>query len=87
MQRSEEFQTDQIHLAAYLMAKGISLLRLERSGRFGLFYFPAKQARLEADSFIQGKALIEPKAFTAAIRDLRARVDELRAGNSAGVRK
>jgi hypothetical protein len=77
MKRSEEFETDNLQLAAYLTAKKIQLNKIERSGRFGIFFFPKKEADSEATKFISGQALIEPRSFVTAIRELRAAVDRI----------
>jgi len=77
MKRNEEYATDSLHLAGYLKAKKIPLIRIERSGRFGLFFFPKKEADTEATKFISGQALIEPRSFVTAIRELRAAVDRI----------
>jgi hypothetical protein len=81
MKRSEDFETDNLQLAGYLTAKGIELMRVERSGRFGLFYFHGDQARPEAAKFVEGLGSVEPRRYTAAIRELRAKVDALREGD------
>jgi hypothetical protein len=75
MKIKEEFQTDNLQLAGYITAKKIPLIKIERSGRFGLFFFPKKEADFEATNFISGQALIEPQSFVTAIRELRAAVD------------
>lgn len=77
MKRTEEFETDNLQLAAYLTARKIPLIKIERSGRFGLFFFSKKEADSEATKFISGQALIEPRSFVTAIRELRAAVDRI----------
>ena len=80
MQKAIEFATDQLHLAAFLQAKGLKMLRAERQGRFGVFIFSEEAASELVGQFMSGKALIEPRSFVAAIRDLRSKVDELGGG-------
>jgi hypothetical protein len=81
-----ELGVDSIHVAAYLRAKQIPILRIVRSGRFGMFYFPADQAGSEIQIYMAGKALVEPRAYASAIRELRSQVDELGPGKSIGNR-
>jgi hypothetical protein len=80
MQKTNEFATDQLHLAAFLQAKGLKMLRAERQGRFGVFIFNESATAELVRQFMAGKSLIEPRAFVAAIRDLRSRVDSLGGG-------
>jgi len=71
-------QTDNLQLAAYLLAKGIELERVEKSGRFGIFFFSNDQAQAEIEKFIAGDALVEPRSFSQAFRELRFKVDQVR---------
>jgi hypothetical protein len=80
MQKTNEFATDQLHLAAFLQAKRLKMLRVERQGRFGLFVFNEGDASELISQFMAGKGTVEPRSFVAAIRDLRSKVDAL--GNS-----
>ena len=68
---------DDIKLAAYLRAKQIPMAGVQRSGRYGCFYFDEDKGRVEMNNYMLGKALVEPKAFSAAIRELRSLVDSL----------
>lgn len=81
--KADIFQTDNLQLAAYLLAKGIGLQKVERSGRFGIFHFPTNQAKPEIEKFIAGKALVEPRSFSQAFRELRFKVDQVQDGNSS----
>jgi hypothetical protein len=75
MQKTNEFATDQLHLAAFLQAKGLKMLRAERQGRFGVFIFREAETSELIGLFMAGKASVEPRSFVAAIRELRAAVD------------
>ncbi len=77
------FQTDNLQLAAYLTARGIDLLKVERSGRFGIFHFSAEQAKTEIDNFIAGNALVEPRSYSQAFRELRYKVDQVQDGKNS----
>lgn len=86
MPSSKEFQADDLHLSAYLVAIGIPLIRVEKSGRFGVFFFPEKKAKEEAIKFTSGNALVEPRSLFSAIRELKRITDETPAGtNRSGV--
>ncbi len=76
-QKRRQIAIDDIKLAAYLHAKQIPIERVQRSGRYGCFYFDEKKARAEVDRYVLGEALVEPKVFSAAIRELRSLVDSL----------
>jgi hypothetical protein len=80
MQKTNEFATDQLHLAAFLQAKGLKMIRAERQGRFGVFMFNEVAASDLVGQFMAGKAFVEPRSFVAAIRDLRSKVDSLGGG-------
>lgn len=75
--KTDTIQVDSIHQAAYLLAKNIPLKKVVRSGRMGLFFFKATTARLEIENYITGRALIEPRSFASAIRELKRAVDEV----------
>lgn len=68
-----------LHLAAFLISKGINLSRLERAGRLGTFYFPQSAGPFVSE-YTSRHGLIEPIAFVAAVRSLRAKVDNAREG-------
>jgi hypothetical protein len=69
-------EIDNIHLAAYLIAKRCSLSKVTRSGRMGVFHFDSINATPEIQAYMAGEALIEPKDFVSAIRQLKMRIDE-----------
>ncbi len=73
----KEVEIDNLHLAGYLLAKNIPIMRVARSGRMGVFYFRADKAETEIQSYITGKALVNPRAFASAIRELRRMTDEV----------
>ena len=72
----QEIEIDNIHLAAFLIAKKIPLVRVVRSGRMGIFYFDSERATPEIQIYMSGQAAIEPKAFVSAIRQLKMQIDE-----------
>ena len=75
--KKKDFCTDNLQLAAYLFAKEIPILRVERSGRFGIFHFSTDQAKSEIEKFIAGDELIEPIRYSQAFRELRFKVDQV----------
>lgn len=73
--KSPEISTDNLGLAAYLVIKQIPLLRVERSGRLGFFYFPEAQIKDHIQAYMAKGGIVEPQNFMDTIRALRARVD------------
>lgn len=76
-ENSKQIAIDDIKLSAYLHAKQIPILKIEKSGRYGCFYFPEAKARDEIDRYVMGNALVEPKKYSASIRELRAAVENI----------
>jgi len=74
-----EIAIGDLHIAAYLVVKGIPLDRVERSGRLGNFYFAQSAASLLTEYYSRNGS-IEPQAFVSAIRNLKARVDAIQQG-------
>jgi hypothetical protein len=70
------FKTDNLNLAAYILAKGIKVISISMAGRFGIFSFEESEARPEADRYMDGQALISPQAYSNSIRELKRLVDE-----------
>ena len=71
-----EITVGDLHIAAYLVVKGIPLNRIERSGRLGSFYFAQSAASLLTEYYSRNGS-IEPQAFVSAIRNLKAQVDAM----------
>jgi len=71
-----EILVDSIHIAAFLNIHNIPILRIERSGRMGVFAFPRDKAEELINRYMAGEAMVEPRAFTSAIREVRRFVDE-----------
>jgi hypothetical protein len=73
---TEEHATTDLSCAAFLMARGHPLLRVERqpSGRC-VFHFPAA-AREDAQGFYAG-AQVPARGFANALRDLKTLTREL----------
>ena len=74
-----EIAIGDLHIAAYLVVKGIPLERIERSGRLGSFYFTQSAGPLVVEYYSKNGS-IEPQAFISAIRNLKARVDAIQPG-------
>lgn len=66
---------DDIKLAAYLHYKSFKIRRIVKSGRFSCFYFAGDQAKKEIDNYMLGSSSVEPKQYSACIRELRAMSD------------
>jgi len=84
---TKQIPIENIQMAAFLRLQNIPLLKAERSGRWGIFYFPENKAEKLIQQFVLGKALVEPRSYSAIIRELRALTDSLkpaRAGDSIG---
>ena len=73
-----------LHIAAYLVVKGCPLIKIERSGRLGTFYFGQSAGPLISD-YSSRTATTEPQAFVSAIRNLREKVDDLLSGSSGWI--
>ena len=66
---------DQLHQAAYLYLENTPIYRIERSGRFGVFYFNASNALPLIDLYMAGGARVDPRKFASTMRELRRLID------------
>jgi len=68
-----QFQTSDFYLAAFLRAKGLMLLNVEKTNpRRVLFIFEDKKDRQNlVEDFLFGRTQIEPKSFISAIKELK----------------
>jgi len=73
---TEVHTTTDLSCAAYLMARGYPLVRVERqASRRCVFHFPSN-ARADAQGFYQG-AQVPARAFANSLRDLKTLTREL----------
>ena len=75
-QINRQVAVDSIHLAAFLITKSLPLAKVTRSGRLGVFYFDSNRASSEIQTYMSGQALVEPRSFIAAIRQLKMKIDD-----------
>ncbi len=68
------FQTTDLNLAAFLMARGHALVGVARDGPRRVFGFP-ETARDEAQGFY-ANATVPARAFANALRDLKTLIRE-----------
>ncbi len=68
----KEYTTTELIVAAFLVARGWSVLRVESDGPIGEFIFP-DGAREEAAEFFQD-GQVSARKFANAIRELKSRV-------------
>lgn len=68
---TDSYSTSDLNLAAFLMAKGYSLLRVEAAGGIRkVFYFAPDAQELTAEFY--RNAPVPARAFANALRDLKA---------------
>jgi hypothetical protein len=67
----EEFQTSDLGLAAFLVARALPLLRVEHGPERARFVFPQSAAALAQTFNLRGSNLVDAKSFHAALRELR----------------
>ena len=79
--------TEDMRLAAYLLAKNVHLRKIVPSNvKEGMKVFvfeKTAQSRIERTRFLNGKAKVEPKVFMERYRDLRAIVRAEKAARQA----
>ncbi len=68
---NEGYSTTDLNLAAFLMARGLPLLRTESAGGFRKTFWFSPEARGLAAEFYQN-APVPARSFTNALRDLKA---------------
>jgi len=72
-----EYKTRDLYEAAYLVAKGLNLKRLERkpSSRRCFFVFDnLSECKMAVVDFWNGRGVITPKSYAEAIRNLKDRL-------------
>jgi hypothetical protein len=74
--KTKELTVDSIHQGAFLIAKGIPVLRVMKSGRQGLFIYASDKAAPLLQEYIAGRGLVEPRTYASAIRELKRAADE-----------
>ncbi len=67
----DEFHTSDLGEGAYLVAKGLPLLRVDHGAVRATFVFPASAARVAPSFRLPGINLVDAKRFHAALRELR----------------
>lgn len=73
--KSSEYKTKDLHEAAYLIAVGSKLARLEREINYFHFVFEdSKKCEELSNSFWSGEATVNAKEFVDAIRSLKDRI-------------
>ena len=89
--KDSTFETDSLYLASFLSVSEFPLVNITRSGRFGVFHFGpkangAKTLEAEVADYLGGRSMVEPLGFISAVRNLRAKVDNLRPEQEGGKR-
>ena len=76
MRKNGCIYTDNMALAAYLMARGVKFVRIQKSDvKKGIKIFVLEKtdkARVEKAKFLNGIAKVEPRLFLERYRDLRS---------------
>lgn len=71
----QEYKADDLYIAAYILAKGVKMLRAERepNRRIAVFIFAqeANEVKELENEFLFAKGTIEPKAYVTAIKNLK----------------
>jgi len=68
---NDSYSTSDLNLAAFLMARGLPLLKTESAGGFRKMFWFSPEARDVAAEFYQN-APVPSRSFTNALRDLKA---------------
>jgi hypothetical protein len=66
-----EFQTSDLGVAAFLVAKALPLLRVDHGSERAVFVFPADAALVARTFHLRGSNLVDARGFHAALRELR----------------
>ena len=73
---TDSYSTTDLNLAAFLMARGLPLLRTESAGGMRKVFWFGPEARDLAAEFYQD-ATVPARAFANALRDLKTRLREV----------
>jgi len=68
---TDEYATSDLGEAAYLVAKGLPLLRVDHGTVRATFVFPAGAQRMAPSFRLPGSNLVDARRFHAALRELR----------------
>lgn len=87
----ELYKTKDLHEAAFLLAKGIRLIELEKDAGFSWFVFEERDASLKlANDYYNNKATIKGKLYADCLKTLKDRLYadvESRRGRTVSVRE
>lgn len=72
MMRTKTYASTDFYLSAYLKAKGLKLLDVERNGRRATFIFEDRNDRKELIKSFYNDGMVQINAFKNAIQDLKA---------------
>jgi len=72
MRETKTYASTDFYLSAYLKAKGLRLLDVERDGRRATFIFEDRRDRKELIRSFYNNGVVEINAFKNAIQDLKA---------------
>lgn len=79
MDDGNEYQTRDFYIAAYLLTKGHRIAHINRNDPKRVFFafndFEGREDLLR--DFLYGKGVVEPQAFIAAIKSLKALIHSL----------
>lgn len=70
--RTKTYALTDFYLSAYLKAKGLKLLDVERNGRRATFIFEDRNDRKELIKSFYNNGMVQINAFKNAIQDLKA---------------
>jgi len=72
MRENKTYASTDFYLSAYLKARGLKLLDVERDGRRAIFVFEDREDRKELIKSFYNDGTVEVNAFKNAIQDLKA---------------
>jgi len=72
MRETKTYASTDFYLSAYLKAKGLRLLDVERDGRRATFIFEDREDRKDLIKSFYNDGTVEINAFKNAIQDLKA---------------
>ena len=79
MNKTEKiFRTQDLYLASFLMARGVKLIKVEKSGSIATFVFENQEPMERVvTSFYNNKELVNANRLISSIRDLKSLVRNL----------
>lgn len=78
MSENETYATNDFYLSAFLKAKGLKIIRLERNKGHTTFVFRNRDNRKKLVEEFYANASVEVNVYTHAIRDLKAMIYNLK---------